>query len=178
MAIIYVEANGVASPDNWTLQAGASKVAAVATPGDDYTSYIRSTTTVDTYQTFTCSPGLAAGDTITQIDIYARVIRGGANDSTFRIGYSFTPAGGGTQTGESAVGALTATNAWADLSYSHSGLSVAWGSGLTFWIRNTQARYVNCTTLYVGITYTPAATVAAGPLVNAPRLKSKLRGLV
>ncbi len=178
MAIAYVEASGTTAPDDWTLQAGASKVAAVSGADDEATSYIRSGTTSQTYQTFTCIPALATGDVITNMTVHARCRRGGANDCAFRIGYSFTPSGGGTQTGESVLNALTAGVNWTDFTFADGPLSVVWGSGLTIWIRNTQSRNLDCTTIYAEITYTPAATVAAGPLVNAPRLKSKLRGLV
>jgi hypothetical protein len=178
MAIAYVDANGVTTPDNWTLMAGASKVAAVASLDDEATSYIRSGTTIQTYQTFTCAPPLTAADVITAIIIRARCRRGGTSDCTLRLGYSFTPQGGGTQTNESVAGAMNAGVNWADFSFTDSGLSVAWGSGMTFWIRNTQGRNLDCTTLYAEITYTPGATAAAGPMVNALRLKSKLRGLV
>ena len=109
------------------------------------------------YQYFTCTPALTTGDTITEISVTARCRRGGANDVYIRIGYTFTPNGGGTQTGEVANTTLQAVSAWGNLTYTHSGLSVVWGSGLEFWIRNAQARQTHCTTLYVQITYTAAA---------------------
>lgn len=157
MTVITVGVAGTTTPDDWVLMAGASKVAAVSSPDDEDSSYIRSPATTQTYQYFTCSPGLSAGDTITQIDVVARAKRGGASDCTFRIGYQFTPQGGGSQTGESGIGALTATSSYADHTYTHSGLSVAWGSGLVIWIRNTQDRFVSLTTLEVQITYTPVS---------------------
>lgn len=156
MTVITVGVAGTTTPDNWVLAAGASKAAAVSSPDDDASSYIRSGSTSQTYQYFTCSPGLGVGDTITQIVVKARTMRGGSFDCTFQMGYQFVPQGGGSQTGESAAGALTATSGWADYSYTHGGLSAAWGSGLVIWIRNTQARQVYLTTFGVEITYTPA----------------------
>ena len=167
MTTITVQMAGTTSPDNWELVAGASKQAAVNQPDDDTTSYIRSGTTIDTHQTFTCSPALVAGDTITAITIYARCRRGGASDANFRVGYAFTPSGGGSQTAESA--GLTGTTNFADFNFSATGLSAVWGSGLTFWIRNTQARQVHCTTLYAEIVYTPAPTGDGQPTVARTR---------
>lgn len=160
MAVITVQANGVTTPDDWSLVAGASKSAAVNQPDDDSTSYVGSGTTSGTYQYFTCAPALTTGDTITQVKLYCRAQRGGVNDTTFRIGYTFTPNGGGTQTNEVAAGVLTAVTAWGDFDYTDSGLSVVWGSGFQFWVRNTQGRDLHVTTFYVEITYTPGA--AAG----------------
>lgn len=179
MPVITVQAAGTTTPDDWTLAAGASKVAAVNQPDNDATSYIQSGTTTNTYQYFTCSPALTAGDTLTQIVVNARCRRGGASDCTFRIGYAFTPSGGGSQTNESAAGALEALSAWGNFTFTDSGLSVVWGSGMTFWIRNTQARQLHCTTLYLEITYTAVSSGgSAGPLVNGTPLRSRLRGLV
>ena len=77
MATTTAEVNGTTSPDNWTLAAGASKQAAVNSPDDDAASYIDSSNTSGTIQTFTVTPALNQGDTITQIDITVRAKRGG-----------------------------------------------------------------------------------------------------
>lgn len=174
MAIIYVDANGVGTPDDWELVAGSSKVAAVSFPDDDGASFIRKGDPVG-QQVFTCAPGLAAGDVITYVTVRARA-RHTVNACNFRIGYAFTPSGGGSQTAES--GTLVTSSNFSSFTFTDSGLSVPWGSNFTFWIRNTQTRLIQCTTLYVEIAYTPGATVAAGPLVSTQRLKSKLRGLI
>lgn len=170
MTTTSVQANGTTVPDDWTLAAGASKTAAVNSPDNDATSYIQSGTTDNTYQYFTCAPSLVTGDTITEIVLRARCRRGGATNCTFRIGYSFTPNGGGSQTGESAAGALDATVSWTNFTYTDSGLSVVWGAGLVFWIRNTQGRQLHCTTYYVDITYTPVATGDGQPMIARTRL--------
>lgn len=157
MATTTAAAAGTTTPDDWTLSAGASKVAAVAQPDDDATSYISSGATINTVQTFTCSPAtIAVGDTVTQIDMDIRAMRGGSNNATFVVGYAFTPNGGGSQTGES--GALTSTNAWGDFAYQHASLSVVWGSSLTIYCKNTQARDVRISTMDITITYTAAAS--------------------
>lgn len=144
------------TPDNWTLGAGASKVAAVAAPDDDDTTYINSGTSNGTEQRFTVSPSsIQVGDTITQIDIAARNLRDHGSNPTFKLGYSFTPNGGGTQTGES--NDITSTLTWKTDTYTHSGLSVVWGSGLVVWIKITLARNMRCSTLQITLTYTPAA---------------------
>lgn len=156
MATTTAQASGTTTPDDWTLAAGASKTAAVALPDNETTSYIQSGATPGTYQTFTFAPDLSVGDTITEVVVYARCKRGGASDCTFRVGYAFTPNGGGSQTNEVGIGVLEATVNYADFSFTDSGLSVVWGSNFTAWIRNTQARQLHCTTFYIGLTYTPA----------------------
>ncbi len=153
MTTVTASPDGTTSPNNWTLAAGASKVAAVALPDDDVTTYLKSTTTNNTVQTFTVSPALTVGDTITEITLTARMSRTSQN-TDFVIGYSFTPNGGGTQTGTS--GTLIAVDPWTDYTYTHSGLSVVWGSDLTIFIRNIQAREARLTSFYVTITYTAA----------------------
>ena len=141
------------TPNSWNLGAGASKVVAVAAPDDDDTTYINSGTVDETEQRFTVSPSaIQVGDTITQIDIAARNLRDHGSNPLFVLGYSFTPNGGGTQTGESTDITSTLTD-----TYTHSGLSVVWGSSLVVWIRNTLARNMRCSTLQITLTYTPAA---------------------
>lgn len=175
MAVTTVQVSGTTTPDNWVLAAGASKVAAVSAPDDDTTSYIRSTSTEQTYQYFTCSPSLNTGDTITQIVLRARARRGGANNAQFRIGYTFTPQGGGTQTSESGVSELIATASYADYTHTHSSLSVLWGSGLQIWIRNAQPREVELTTFEIEITYTPVDTGDGQPAAARARLIPGMR---
>lgn len=144
------------TPNSWNLGAGASKVVAVAAPDDDDTTYINSGTVDETEQRFTVSPSaIQVGDTITQIDIAARNLRDHGSNPLFVLGYSFTPNGGGTQTGESTD--ITSTLTWKTDTYTHSGLSVVWGSSLVVWIRNTLARNMRCSTLQITLTYTPAA---------------------
>ena len=160
MTVINVGAAGTTTPDDWTLGAGSTKVAAVSQPDNDATSYIQSGTTANTYQYFTCSPGLSSGDTITQIVGYARARRGGASDARFLIGYLFTPQGGGSQSEESGLPSsnyFESTSTWTTFSRTFTVPSVVWGSGLQLWVRNTQARSVEVTTFYVEITYTPAS---------------------
>lgn len=166
MATTTASPDGTTSPDNWTLAAGASKVAAVALPDDDITTYLNSTTTINTVQTFTVSPALTVGDTITEITLTARLSRDTQNTNV-TIGYSFTPNGGGTQTGTS--GTIQATVTWTDYTYTHSGLSVVWGSAMTIFIQNIQARDARLTSFYVTITYTPGAGGGGQPMVARAR---------
>lgn len=156
MATTTAEVNGTTSPDNWTLAAGASKQAAVNSPDDDAASYIDSSNTSGTIQTFTVTPALNQGDTITQIDINVRAKRGGTLDANYVVGYSFTPQGGGTQSGQST--AFTAATNWNSSTFTDAALSVPWGSDLTVNVRNTQGRRVFVTTLNITITYTPGPT--------------------
>ena len=81
MAVTTAEVNGTTTPNDWILSTGVSKESAVNSPDDDATSYIDSSNTSGTIQTFTVTPALNQGDTITQIDITARAKRGGTLDA-------------------------------------------------------------------------------------------------
>lgn len=168
MAFVTVEVSSVASPDNWTLAAGASKVAAVSLPDDDASTYINSGGTTNTVQTFTLSPPLSPGDIITAITLVARISRPSSNVNHV-IGYSFTPQGGGVQAGES--GTLVAFAGWNNETYNHSGLSVAWGSGMTIYIKNTQNRDMWLSTFSALITYTPGANGQPARTMHQFRLR-------
>ena len=171
MATETVQASGIGSSDDWTLVAGSTKPVAVNAPDDGTTTYIRCSTTANLTQSFTCSPALPSGSTITQVAVSARCRRGDAQDANYVVGYSFTPSGGGSQSGES--GTLTALNTYGDTqTYTHSGLSVVWGSGLTFYIRNTQARRVECTLLEITLTYTEPANTGTASITQAAQTLS------
>ena len=170
MAVTTAEVNGTTTPDDWTLAAGASKQAAVTSPDDDTASYIDSTNTSGTIQTFTVAPALNQGDTITQIDINIRAKRGGTLDANYVIGYSFTPQGGGTQSGQSST--FTANTNWNSNTFTDPALSALWGSNLTVNVRNTQGRRVLVTTLNLTITYTPGpGGPAAGVFAHRHRMQ-------
>ncbi|MBX7250682.1 MAG: hypothetical protein K1X50_01780 [Candidatus Promineofilum sp.] len=170
MATTSAEVNGTTTPNDWTLAAGVSKQAAVSSPDDDATSYIDSSNTSGTVQTFTVTPPLNQGDTITQIDINVRAKRGGTLDANYVVGYSFTPQAGGTQSGQSAT--FTAATNWNSSTFTHADLSVPWGNNLTVNVRNTQGRRVLVTTLNLTITYTPGPTgPAAGVFAHAHRMQ-------
>lgn len=157
MATATIQATGVGSTSNWTLAAGASKQVAVNSPDDDLTSYVNSGTTINRVQQFTGNTtGIPIGSLVTQVDVVYRVMRGGASNATFTVGYVFN-TDSGTQTGTS--GSLTSTASWTGGTYSHSGLSAYWNGTLIWNIQNTQARDVRCSTLYVTITYTPKAII-------------------
>lgn len=184
MATITVQASGTSTPNDWTLEAGASKQVAVNQPDDDATTYIQSGTTSGTAQWFNCSPALSVGDVITAVTVYVRAKRGGASDCNFIMGYEFQIQGGGTRSGESAGGSLTATTNYADYSYNDTAPNDAFGSAFKFHIRNTQARNLHVTTLYVEIVYTPAAqtltgaTIASGTTLYAGTVSQAGLGLV
>ncbi|MBP6786278.1 MAG: hypothetical protein KA170_01715 [Candidatus Promineofilum sp.] len=173
MATTTTQASGTTSPDDWTLAAGATKAAAVNQPDDDATTYLRSTTSNNTVQTFTLTPALSSGDTITAITLTARMSRTSQN-TDFVIGYAFTPSGGGTQTGESTTQTSTAT--WTDFTYTHSSLSVLWGSGLTLYIKNVQAREARISTFYATITYTPGSGGSTQPPRTMHQMRMRIQG--
>ena len=170
MAVTPAEVTGTTTPNDWTLPAGVSKQAAVNSPDDDAASYIDSSNTSGTVQTFTVEPPLKQGDTITQIDIDVRAKRGGTLDANYVVGYSFTPQGGGTQSGQS--GTFTASTNWNSNTFTDPDLSVPWGSNLTVNVRNTQGRRVLVTTLTLTITYTPGpGGPAAGVFAHSHRMQ-------
>jgi hypothetical protein len=78
-------ASATASPDNWTLNAGASKVAAVATD-DGGTTYIRSSTTVPTMQAFELADPkfIQPGDPISSVTLRSTAERSGSGGTSFR----------------------------------------------------------------------------------------------
>ena len=170
MATLTAQVAATTSPNDWNLAAGASKVAAVTSPDDDATTYLSSGSSSDTIQTFTVSPALSTGDTITQIDITARARRSGGSNANFKVGYAFTPNGGGSQSDESSNN--LSTNSWTDFTSSFSSLSVVWGSALTIYIKNTQAKSVDVTTLNITITYTPGG---GGGSAQPPRTLHQVR---
>lgn len=178
MTVETVQAASVGSLDEWTLVAGASKPVAVHAPDDSTTTYIRCSTTSGLTQAFVGVPSLAAGSIITQVDINVRCRRGDAQDANYVVGYSFDIQGGGTQSGES--GTLTALSGYGSVqTYTHSGLSVAYGGTLEFYIRNTQARRVECTLLEIVFTYTPGGGgSSAAPRLARVRIGSKVGGLL
>ncbi len=160
MATETCQVAATGTPNNWTLGAGASKVAAVTAPDDDDTTYIYSGTVSGTEQRFTVSPSvIPTGAIISQIDIAARNLRDHGSNPTFVLGYSFTPNGGGTQTAESTD--ITSTLTWKTDTYTHSGLSVPWGSGLVIWARITLGRNMRLSTLQITLTYTAGIPVQA-----------------
>jgi hypothetical protein len=170
MAVTIAEVTGTTTPNDWTLSAGASKPEAVHSPDDDATSYIDSSTTSGTVQTFTVTPVLNQGDTITQIAVAVRAKRGATLDANYAVGYSFTPQGGGTQSGQSVT--FTAEANWGTSFFTDSSLSVLWGSNLTVNVRNMQARRVLVTTLTLTITYTPGPSgPAAGVVAHTHRIQ-------
>lgn len=170
MATATIEVSAVASGD-WTLDAGADEVTAVQYGGshDDDTSKIQSLNSIGSTQVYDCTVGgLAVGDTVTQVDVIARCKRALSADAGFTIGYSFTLSPSGTQSGTS--GTQTSTSTWTTFTYTHSGLSAVYGSGFTLTITTTQTRYLECSTLYADVTYTPAAGGAGQPYTARVRL--------
>lgn len=157
MATTTAQPTGTASPDDWpTLVGAATKYEACQSPDDDVTSYVSSSATINQIQTFTGTPPtIATGDTVTQVVLTIRAIRGAAGTTNLRIGYAFNIDGGGTQSGLS--GSLTTTDgSWATLTYTHSGLSAAWGGGLSWYVETLNARLTRASTFTVELTYTPA----------------------
>ena len=179
MTTFTAEAASSVAGSDWTLDAGSDLVTAVNYGGshDDDTSKVQSLNVIGSYQEYnaTMTGGPSTGDTITQVAVVARVKRGLATDANYNVGYSFTINGGGTQSGTSAD--QTSTSTWATYTYTHSGLSVVYGSAFKFRITAAQNRYLECSTLYAVITYTPAAT-GAMPKTAVARLGSKVGGLL
>jgi len=173
MATTTAQAASTTTPNDWDL-VGASKPLAVNPPDDDAGSYIDSTGSALTEQWFACSPAPAAGDTITGIAVTVRHRRGGVSDAAFKLGYQFTPQGGGTQ-GELMSGSFTAGAAWQTEMWNATPLSVVYGSGFQLYCRNTQTRRGRITTLTAEVTHTPAASGDGQPMVARARLVPGMR---
>lgn len=174
MATEQVQPSGIGTNDQWSLAAGASKVAAVALPDDDLTSYLSSSTTINRQQDFTCTPStLAVGDTVTEVIVSAR-LKGNTQTVAYNLIYSFAISGGGTQTGTS-TGLNQGPAAWGTDTYTDTGLSVVYGGSLTVSIINTQARDLFCSSLYLDITFTPAGGGSTQPprTMHQFRMKNK-----
>lgn len=152
MAVEQIVPASEGAVSNWTLGAGASKVAAVSLPDDDATSYISSGTTDETTQQFNCTPSaMQSGDTITAIKIYARV-KGNTQTVAYAIGFIITEAT------DEYTGHGQGSVAWGTDSWEFTGLSYTYfGESVRLYIRNTQARDLLCSSLYADVTYTPAA---------------------
>lgn len=157
-----IQVDAVIAPDDWTLGAGASKVAAVQSPDDDDTSYINSGTSAGTQQWFTMAnpAAIGAGDAINSVSITARCKRGGATSANYRAGCNVS---GGTQ----ADGVnRTAGASYADTTetFALNPDAGAWTfsdlEGLRIGIAILQTRDVRCTSFYVTIDYTPAGQPA------------------
>ena len=169
MTTITIDAEEVGTLDEWTLVAGATKPQAVWLPDDANTTYLRCTTTSGLTQAFISTPAIPVGSVVSEITVTARVKRGDASDANFVVGYSFNKNGGGTQSGES--GTLVATGTFGNKTYTDTGLSAPWSSGIEFYIRNTQTRRIELTTFFIDITY----TVAPKSLFPQRRIKLHVR---
>ncbi len=156
MAQETLQVDAVGATTNWTLGAGASKVAAVNTPDDDDTSYIASGTTSGTTQQFTvANPSqVSANAVINFVRIVARCKRGGAQNCNFVVS---TVLSASSTDGASQTGATSYANTQDDFTTKPGGGS--WTltdlQNLEIKIRNTQARDLRCTTFYVIVDYTP-----------------------
>ncbi len=186
MATFTVEVASKNAGD-WTLDAGSDVVSAVQYGGshDDDTSKIQSLNAIGSYQEYnvTMTGGPSAGDTITQVAVTARVKRALSSDANYSVSYSFTKSPSGTQSGTSPT--QTSTSSWTTYTYTDSGLSAVYGSGFKLKITAEQARYLECSTLYAVVTYTPAPTnqtltgavISSTATVYAPtKITKKLAG--
>lgn len=158
MATETLAMSATSTPNNWTLGAGADKVAAVAANDDD-TSYINSGGTNGTQQQFAVADPsvLADADTISSVAVRATCKRGGSNNAnyivTVVVGANTTD--GATQTSTSAYAQTTDTFATDPAGGPWSKSDV---TALEVRIRNAQARDVRCTQLDVVVTFTVADT--------------------
>jgi len=108
MATEQLLLTAVGTVDNWTLTAGSTKVVACQTPDDDSTTYISSGTTASIVQMFTLEdPGdIGAGDSITDVAVRVRDVRGGAPGPSFVV--RITTSGGTSDSATQTAGAAYA----------------------------------------------------------------------
>ena len=146
----------VSGADNWTLVAGASKVAACQSPDDDSSSYIQSGTSAGTTQRFTLADPseIGSSDTINVVTLRIRHQRGITPAGTIR---GVIYLGGAQSSGTTA----TTSASWVDQSDSFSSRPSggAWTladlSSLEVAVQNGQTRNVYCTTVEIVVDYTP-----------------------
>ncbi len=158
MPIETLQVSANSTPNNWTLSAGASKPAAVASPDDDATSYISSGTSNNTQQQFAVADSvLPSTAAISSVVLKSRCKRGGAQNVNFQMTavLGASTSAGASQTGTSAFAAFSDTFA------SKPG-GGAWTpsdvNSLEIRIQNTQARDLQCTTFCVEVNYTLTVT--------------------
>ena len=146
------------TPNGWTLNAGATKMAAVALPDDAGTTSISSGATAETIQEFTVgnTTGAVASDAlISSVQIVCRARRGALEvaDANFLLT---------VEVGVNAIDGSSHTAGAAFADFTDSFLSKpgggAWSKAdvddLVLRVRNTEAQDVEVTTLYVVVTYT------------------------
>jgi len=154
--------DAVGTTDNWTLAAGSTKVAAVATDDGD-TSRIESGTTSDTIQQFTLAnpTAIASGDTINSVTLYAVCKRGGTPPGNYTVS---AVLGGNTSDGTSRTSG--ASYAATSETFTTKPGGGAWTltdvNNLVLQIRNTQTRNILATQLYAVVDYTVASVSAEG----------------
>ena len=163
----------VSGSDNWTLVAGASKVAACQSPDDDSSSYIQSGTSAGTAQRFTLADPAEIGssDTINAVTLRIRHQRGSTPAGTIR---GVIYLGGAQSAGTTA----TTSASWVDQSDSFSSRpgGGAWTladlSSLEVAVQNGLARNVYCSTVEIVVDFTPYianhALAASGIIAGAP----------
>jgi hypothetical protein len=154
--------DAVGSTDNWSLAAGSTKVAAVATNDGD-TSRIESGTTSNTIQQFTLAnpTAIASGDTINSVTLYAVCKRGGTPPGDYTVS---AVLGGNTSDGTSRTSG--ASYAETSETFTTKPGGGAWTltdvNNLVLQIRNTQTRNILATQLYAVVDYTVASVSAEG----------------
>lgn len=153
MATLTVYPTALGTTSNWTANTG-TKLAAVALPNDDATTYI-SGAAIGVVQQFTCNPiSISAGSVITSIDVVARVQRLLAETTRFTVGYSFLRENGSTKSDTSAV-------QFAPASWTTGTTTIAiassprWAGQFVLTITSGTTGTTLCSTLYATITYTP-----------------------
>lgn len=158
MATENLAMSATGAPNAWTLNAGATKMAAVASPDDDATTSISSGVVANTIQRFAVantSGTIEADALITSIEIRSRCRRGAAEvaDANFvvRAVLGLSSTNGSSHTAAAAFGNF------ADSFLSKPG-GGAWSKAdvdaLEIEIENTEGQDVECTTLFVVVTYT------------------------
>ena len=151
-----------ASPNNWTLAAGATKQVAVAPPNDDIITYITSTPTNNTQQQFVMTDpvSIGAGDTINSVSVITRMHRGGSNNVSFLMTYV---VGANTSPG---AGANIGTTTWTDFTETIGRpTGGSWTltdlNNLEVRMQNTQGFQLQCSTLTVSIDYSTTTTTTS-----------------
>lgn len=152
---VTLQADATSTPDNWTLEAGANKVAAVNAPDDDATSYVSSTGTSGTTQRYSvANHSIPSGATINFVRLRSRCMKGQSAAGTFIMSavLSGNVSDGATKT--SGTGYSDFTD---DFAARPGGGSWTLDdiNNLEIQIRNAQTRAIFCTTFEVIVDYAP-----------------------
>jgi hypothetical protein len=158
MALATLACASIGTNDQWTLDGGASKVAAVALPDDDNTTRITETT-INEKQSFNMDDLPAAAAGVVDVNVHSRGLKTGATNETY---LHFIRLAGNITNGVSNTLTSGVYNNFVDLAMARPGggsWAVADVNAMEVGLHhdNAGANFVAVTTLYATVNYNVAA---------------------